>query len=182
LRASATIVSAGRRLILSANEKRAARRPEVPWITADGSFDVRKFPIDSILEHTLSEKLDEFRTGCTWLQSMHTSGRAEAGVYLLGLLRHYQNDLERLGVVVEKLQGYNTASCADALFSELRRVKSSNSTRGYLRLVLKTLSSFPYEIVSEELDRLVQDRSFTYKMRNKFRDIRANLRHGRRGF
>jgi hypothetical protein len=102
------------------------------------------------------------------LQSMVSHERLEAGVYLLGLLRHCQDDLERLEVVVDKLQLFETPECADALVSELKRVKSSNKTRRYLRKVLDVLSSLPYEIVKERLELLAEDKAFSYKMRNRF--------------
>ncbi len=164
-------------IYMSSNKKRPAKRPNVPWIAKDGYFDVSKFPIDSVLQQTLSEDLNKFRMGCTLMESMHSHGRTEAGVYLLGLLWHCQNDFEKLSIVVEKLQGFNTISCADALFSELRRVRSSNSTQRYLNVVLKTLSSFPYEMVSEEFDRLTKDKSFSYRMRKKFSVICESTRY-----
>ena len=66
----------------------------VPWITKDGYLDLKKIPIDGILKQTLSEDFDKFRSGCGILQSMHNHERIEAGIYLLGLLQHYRNDLE----------------------------------------------------------------------------------------
>lgn len=66
----------------------------VPWITKDGYLDLKKIPIDDILKQTLSEDFDKFRSGCRILQSMDNPERIEAGIYLLGLLQHYRNDLE----------------------------------------------------------------------------------------
>lgn len=143
----------------------------VPWITKEGYFDPSKFPIDGVLKQTLSRDLEEFYGGCSVLQTMHQHDRPEAGVYLLGLLRHYQNDLERLTVIVKNLRGFRTTKCADALFAELLRVKSSNTTRRYLNNVMSVLSHFPREMVEERFYELAADKSFTYRMRNKFRDI-----------
>ncbi len=85
-------------------------------------------------------------------------------------------------VVVEKLWGFHTAECADALFSELLRVKSSNTTRKYLSTVIKVLSHFPNEIVQEGFQKLAKDRSFSHRMRKKFRDILEMKRYNSPGY
>ncbi len=139
-----------------------------PWITDDGFLDPKKFPIDGILRQTVRGDMEGFQSGCAMLQSMVSHGRLEAGVYLLGLLRHCQDDLKRLEVVVDKLHSFQTPECADGLTSELKRVKGSNKTRRYLGKVIDVLSSLPYEIVKERLELLAEDKAFSYKMRRKF--------------
>jgi hypothetical protein len=62
--------------------------PNVPWITADGAFDPAKFPIDLTLQQCVGLDLERFRSGCRLLATMVAGGRAEAGVFLLGLLRY----------------------------------------------------------------------------------------------
>ena len=144
--------------------------PKISWITDDG-LDLVRFPIDSVLKLSLSENEQDFRSGCTLLGSMQSQGRTEAGVYLLGLLRYWQDNLSRVAIIVENLRFYHTAACADALFSELRRIRSSNTTRGYLSIILKSLACFPAELVSDGLEALSEDSSFSYKMRRKFRNV-----------
>ena len=149
-----------------AAKKRTSRKTvDMPWITKDGYFDPAKFPIDGTLKQTVGRDLEAFRTGCTILQSMVSRGRPEAGVYLFGLLRQYQGDLERLGIIVDKLRSFDTAECADGLVYELRRMKSTNTTRRYLGTVVDVLSSLSYEVVKERLEALAEDKSFSYKMR-----------------
>jgi hypothetical protein len=148
---------------------------KVPWITRDGSLDLRKFPIDSVLKQSLAENEEEFRSSCSLLGSMHAHGRHEAGIYLLGLLRYWQDDLNRLAVVVEKLCYCHTPAAADALFSELKRVPGSNTTRGYLNTVLKALKSFPVELVADGLEAFAEDRSFSYRWRAKFREAVGDM-------
>lgn len=151
--------------------KKVEQKFNVPWITKDGYFDLSKFPIDTVLKQTLSKDYEEFYSGCGLLQTMHRQNRPEAAVYLLGLLHYYQNDLERLIVIIEKLWGFHTVEYADLLFSELRRVKSSNTTRKYLNTVIEMLSYFPKEMVQDRFQELSKDKSFSYKMRRKFQDI-----------
>lgn len=155
-------------VIMTKRAKTKTRNLSTPWITEDGFLDPLKIPIDSILTQTVLQDLDAFRSGCSMLQTMYGHGRLEAGIYLLGLLQYYQDDLERLEVIVKKLSGFKTNECADSLVSELKRVKSSNTTRRYLGTVLQILSAFPSEIAKEKLEELADDASFSYKMRKKF--------------
>ncbi len=144
---------------------------KAPWITKSGAIDPGSFPIDQTLERTLDLDFEEFRQACSVLQSMHQHGKAGAAIYLLGLLHHYRDDLERLIEIVERLRGYTTKGCAEALLSEIRRVRSSNTTRRYISTILKTLSLFPLDLVEEGLIALSEDKTFTIKMRDKFRNL-----------
>jgi hypothetical protein len=153
----------------------------VPWLTKEGYLDPGKFPMEGLLGQALARGEGGFRAACGMLGLMCKAGRPEAGVYLLGLLRHYQDDLERLAVVVENLALYRTPAAAEALLGEFRRVKSDNRTRRYLEEVLKTLSRFPVELVEPGLEALAEDRSFSFKMRRKFRDLLEDLTWGPAG-
>ena len=147
----------------------------VPWITKDGWLDVARLPIDSILDQTLADDIDTFRSGCTMLQTMHRHGRTDAGIYLLGLLRHFQNDHQRLTIIVESLGGFETEACVDALFAELKRVKSSNTTRTYLNTVIEVLSFFHIDMIKPRFEDLAQDSYFSNKMRRKFEEALDNM-------
>ncbi len=148
--------------------RRAKDLVGVPWITEHGTLDLTKFPIDLLLRQTLDRDQGSYRSACTLLGSMCVAGRAEAGIYLLGLLQFHQDDLERLKVVVENLASLRTTESMRALVNELHRVRSSNSTRGYLASVLRALSYFPSSLVQEPLRALAEDKSFSVKMRQKF--------------
>ena len=141
----------------------------VPWITADGSLDFTKYPIDSILRQCLDSDSGEFGSGCRLLETMVAHGRVEAGIFLLGLLRYYEDELSVLGVVVESLRAFKDARCAAALFGELRRVPSSNKTRTYLNAVIGTLSRLPADMVLERFWELAEDSASSYRMRAKFK-------------
>jgi len=57
------------------------------------------------------------------------------------------------------------------LFGEFKRVKSSNTTRRYLGAVIKVLSQMPPKLVEAGFDSLADDKSFSPKMREKFRAV-----------
>jgi hypothetical protein len=149
----------------------------VPWITKDGNLDLAKFPIDGTLKQALSGDVDEFRSGVNMLRTMHGYGRDEAGIFLLGLLVACNENLERRGLIVEALRGVNTKACADLLFGELRRVRSSNTTRRYLAAVIKVLASMPSELIQEGFTLLANDKSFSQRMRDKFKEVIGEGRH-----
>jgi hypothetical protein len=145
-----------------------------PWITKDGFFDPAQFPIDGVLKQALSDDDEQFRSGLNMLGSMCGHGRAEAGVFLLGLLANCEDNWEKRIKIVEAMKGIRTKPCADLLFGELKRVKSSNTTRRYLGAVIEFLSLMPPDLVRSGFEALADDRSFSPKMRDKFR---AELGH-----
>lgn len=155
--------------------KPSSKIGSVPWITAEGTVDLAKFPIDSILRQALAPDFGQFRSACTLLGSIAGGGRLEAGVYLVGLLRYYASDLQRLEVVAEQLAHFPHESSAHALFAEVRRIRSSNTTRRYLDRVLRSLAGFPAHLVDPGLQDLADDTSFSQKMRAKFRDALGTI-------
>ena len=147
--------------------------PGLPrWITPNGEIDLERLPLDGILKQAIDPEFDRFRSACVLLGSMTRSGRPEAGLYLIGLLAYYVSDLRRLEAIAEQLAYFRHQSSADALFAEIRRVKSSNTTRRYLDCVLRSLAALPADLVSTGLEALAQDTLFSSKMRAKFWDAR----------
>ena len=145
---------------------------KVPWLSKNGTVDLAKFPIDSVLRQATDADPGKFRTGVNLLRSMCGHGRREAGIFLLGLLLTIDgDDLERRAVIVEALRDVPTKTCADLLFDELQRVKSSNTTRRYLATVIDVLASMPSELIQDGFAELAADKSFSQKMRAKFRAV-----------
>lgn len=102
----------------------------------------------------MEEDGDRFLRGCSLLRAMAASDREEAGVFLVGLVRYYADDLERLEIVADHLASFPHESAAEALLAELRRVPSSNTTRRYLDRVLRSLKRMPAELVEGGLREL----------------------------
>jgi hypothetical protein len=147
---------------------------DVPWITKEGYFDPAQFPIDGVLKQALSDDDQQFRTGLSMLGSMYGHGRTEAGVFLMGVLVNCEDNWEKRTKIVEAMTGIHTKPCADLLFGEFKRVKSSNTTRRYLGTVIKVLSTMPSEVIEDGFEALAEDRSFSPKMRDKFRAVLEN--------
>jgi hypothetical protein len=142
-----------------------------PWLTKEGFFDPANFPIEGILKQAVSDDESQFRSALMMLQTMHHHGRTEAGMFLLGMLVTWQDDWEQRIAIVEAVTGIKTQACVDLLFRELKRVRSSNTTRRYLTVVLKVLVKMPSELVLPGFDALANDNFFTAKMRKKFQAI-----------
>lgn len=142
----------------------------VPWVTERG-IDMSLYPINSVLQQMLSSNEEDFRSGCSMLSSMCYAGRVEAGVFLLGLLRQYPDNFTRLTLIAEALASFRTAATVDALAAELRRVKGSSSTRGYLRRIIKTLECFPAHLVDEKIYELSFDPQVGARFRQHLRAI-----------
>jgi hypothetical protein len=151
--------------------------PDVPWITAEGYFDVTKFPIEPMMLQALSDDPEDVRSALQILASMARRDRREAGVFLLGLLAEAgPDDLRARERIVEALSQYRSASSAAALFAELRRVKSSNATRQYIDALIKALRRFPEALAAGGFDELAADPAFSYRMRAKFREAAKTVR------
>jgi hypothetical protein len=144
---------------------------DVPWLTKEGFFDPAKFPIDRILQQAIGNDESQFRSAVIMLQSIYHHGRKEAGVFLLGMLLTWDDNWEQRLAIVEALTGVETQACADLLFRELKRVKSSNTTRRYLTQIIRALVKMPSELVLPGFRSLARDDFFTPKMRNKFKAI-----------
>ena len=153
-----------------------------PWITKEGTFDPAQLPIDIVLKQAVSDDDQQFRSGLSLLGLMYGHGRMEAGVFLLGLLVVCDDDWEKRIKIVEAMKGIETKPCADLLFNELKRVKSSNTTRRYLGAVIRVLSLMPSELIKEGFESLAADTSFTQRMRDKFKAALQDKDHGYRGF
>jgi hypothetical protein len=149
-----------------------------PSITKEGYFDPGKFPIDSALKQTLSGDFQQFRSGLNLLRSMYSHGRTEVAIFLMGLLVNCDDNWEKRISIVEAMAGIDTKPCADVLFSELRRVKSSNTTRRYLGAVITVLSRMTSELVEKGFEALAEDKTFSPKMRDKFRAVLEQKRFG----
>jgi hypothetical protein len=102
---------------------------------------------------------------------MQLHGRREAGIFLMGFLANLSDDWEKRIEVVKALKGFHTSGCANLLFSEMKRVKSSNTTRKYLNTILEALADMPLHLIESGFEELIEDKSFSYRMKNKFESI-----------
>jgi hypothetical protein len=143
--------------------------PNVPWIV-DGALDMAKIPLEYNYKTALGPDREEALNSLRVIAATTCHGRPEASVFLMGFLVNLPVDDWQMRIAtVEALRDSETEGCAALLFSELRRVKSSNTTRRYLSTIIKVLARFPARLTQREFDALADDRSFSPKLRQKFR-------------
>lgn len=162
---------------MAKKDKDILKSLNVPWITKDGYLDLSKYPIDSILKQSLSGEERSFRSACTLLASMYSAGRTEAAVYLYGLFILHRNDRGKKELIIEAFGQVKTPEAASLLFSELNQTESSNSTRGYIDVILKSLHYFPLDLVEDGFDALIEDNRWSYRMKRKFTEILDGIRY-----
>src|SRR5437660_12883810 len=90
-----------------------------PWITAEGTIDLTKLPIDFILKQAIDPEYEQFRAACVLVGSMAGAGRLEAGLYLLGLRGWYASEWPRVEVIAEGLAHVPPESALNALLAEM---------------------------------------------------------------
>jgi len=140
-------------------------------MTKDGYIDLSKIPIDSVLRRTVIKDDNEFKDACSVLRAMYHAGREDAGIYLYGLFIHNHGNMARKEIVIKALSDVQTKESAIMLFKELNDIKSNNVTRGYINEILKCLSRYPIDIISEGFEELLKDKKWSYRMKNKFKEI-----------
>lgn len=146
--------------------------PKVPWITRDGTIDIARLPLEGNFVSALDSNRQKARESLSFLKIATQYGRVEASVFLMGLIVSLPcEDWEMRCATVEALRYTQTERCAALLFSEIRRVRSSNTTRGYISAILDVLGSFPAKLVRAEFTALADDTSFGWKIRQRFREL-----------
>jgi len=161
-------------------EIRMGRRniSDAPWITKDGVIDISKLPLEYNFDAATGSNRQSALESIRVLKLATHHGRLDASVFLMGLLVSLPlEDWEMRSATVDALQYTHSQQCAMLLFSEIRRVKSSNTTRRYIDAILDVLGSFPEKLVRTEFEALAADTCFSHKMRQKFRAL-AEPEHG----
>jgi hypothetical protein len=125
-----------------------------PWLTDQG-IDMTKVPLEHNFKTAVGSDPKQARNSNLVLGCASSYRRLEAAVFLMGLLAFLrEDDLETRIVVVENLGTTHSECCARVLFSELRRVKSSNATRRYVNAIIRVLERFPTALVQSEFEAL----------------------------
>jgi len=139
------------------------------------AFDVRTFPIDSILRQAVSLDADRARDAWNLLATMAGHDRPEAGIFLLGLMRLHEGDLTRMAILVRALACFPSPAAAEALKAEFYRVPSSPATRTYLNEVLRALTRLPEPLSHKALTALANDQKLSVKWRHRFEEAAWRL-------
>ena len=162
----------------------AKKRPQanLPSILDEGFRDPAGFPIAPVLKHALSQARQEFNPAVCLLRGMWNCDREEAGVFLIGLLLTCGDNWEKRRIVASALCDVQTEACIRVLFDEVRRVKSRNETRRYLREVIGVLSCMPTKLVHRGFEELAGARCLAPQIQAKVEaaldDVTYRQQHG----
>src|SRR5215212_2043027 len=134
-------------------------------------FDPATYPLEKVVKKALSRDDRDFHTACQLLVARKEHAEDEVIVVFLGLLAIYSDNLERLTSIVRFLRIVPSEATAERLFAELRRVKSNNTTRGYLSAVLDSLAEYPPSLTGDRFAELSEDPAFSQRRRAQFRAL-----------
>jgi hypothetical protein len=137
----------------------------------DFYFDPATYPLEKVLKKALSREDRDFHTACQLLIARKEHAEDEVIVVFLGLLAFYSDNLARLTSIVGFLRIVPSEATAERLFAELRRVKSANTTRGYLSAVLDSLAEYPLSLTGDRFAELSEDPAFSQRRRAQFRAL-----------
>ena len=129
--------------------------------------DPQNCSIDPVVKLALSDDPQSYSWALQLLRNMAEFKRDEAAVFLIGLLMTCGDDWEKRVTIVGYLHAVETEACVDVLLAELRRVRSTNTTRPYLFEVVRVLSGMPPRLVRSKLEALAQEKSLTPWVRTR---------------
>ena len=155
--------------------RRHAKRP-FPEALEAACHDPENCPIDPVVKLALSDDPQTYNWALPLLRNMAEFKRDEAAVFLIGLLMTSGEDWEKRIAVVGYLHAVKTDACVDVLLEELRKVKSTNSTRRYLQQVIDTLTCLPSKLVRTKLEALAEDGSLTPWLQTRIQAAGDDLR------
>jgi len=134
-------------------------------------IDLKELPMEAALHNIMDGSPGDLRDRCSALLAMYRAGKKEVPIFLYGLMAYNYKNIERKEIIVEALENIQTKEWANVLFNELRNIESNNSTRRYIDVILKSISKFPLDMVREDMETLLKDKKWTYKMKKRFEDI-----------
>ncbi len=147
---------------------------QTPWYK-NGRIDYFYYPINQAAKECQSKDVREFRNACFLISSMAGSGRLDALFMLMGMFEYYKTDFQKLNIIADNLQSSKNEKYVNFLFDVFQKTQSSNSSRVFLDIMLKKLSYFNKKIAKERFQQLLEDKKYTYRMKNKFENILNEL-------
>ena len=138
-------------------------------------LDPKTFPIAPVFRQAADGDVEHARAAWDFLGMIAHSGRPEAGIFLLGLMRVHGRDLSSMTILVRAVALFPSPAAAEALKAEFHRVPSSPATRTYLNEVLRSLIRLPVPLAREALEALSEDKKLSVKWRRRFEEASWRL-------
>lgn len=73
--------------------------------------------------------------------------------------------------IIDALERWGGPETVGALVNELKRTPSNNVTRKLYTVILKTLKRFPAELITEPIEKLLEEKKFSYKIKKRIEEL-----------
>ncbi len=143
------------------------------------NIDWTTMPVDEYEAKLKDPAPDKRHEAISTLHAMISLGNKQAILTLVNFLRglplpetieevHFKKDILR------RLDYPETRKVLiPYLIDELYRIPSNNTTRQWISEILRFLEYSPIELVHDPLERMIRDKRFSYKLKQKMKDILA---------
>lgn len=145
---------------------------QIPWFV-NGTFDYAKYPIEHITRDAFSNDRQKISNTIYLLTEMILAGRKDALCFFYGLFEFFKDDIRTMEIIAERLCRIENKQYVNFLFKQIEITESSNTTRIYLNSLIKVLSHYQLEWIENGFRSLIENKKFSYRMKQKFLEILA---------
>jgi len=141
------------------------------------NIDLKTLPVDKYLDRLKGPDPQERNGAISSLSALITCGNEEAFEVLFEYFKKLPppKKLEEVHFKIDLLQRLETrgakAELIPLLISDLYETPSNNTTRQWIRAILRSLKKSPYEEVRSPLLKMLKDKRFSYRLKKKMKDI-----------
>ncbi len=141
-------------------------------------IDWKNMPLDKYVKQLKDPKREEQKAAISSLKAMISLGNMEALKVLFNFFKklpppktigevHFKQELLSHLIWQDREEG----SLIPTLINELYRTPSNNTTKQWIRDIFKSLSYYPLEKVRGYLEEMLMDKRFSYRLKQKMKDI-----------
>ena len=136
---------------------------------------LKRHPLEPLLNKALGSSPQDARDAIGVLATLACTKRLDAELCLYGLLVQLRGQWDLVTSIVDQLPLIRNERAAQALFHEIRTVKSTPASRAYLVRVIRAISRFDYQIVGAEIADLAKDKSISEAWRRHLADLASEM-------
>ena len=145
----------------------------------DGLIDLKKIPVDQYVSQLNSNDSTIRKKAIVNLSGLAAFKNEEAKKALLTYFRSMPppNNLEAVHEKMDLFEKINPSGIYEEfvplLIDELYQINSNNTTRQWISKIFKYLSHAPASLVQEPLEKMLKDKRFSYRLKQKMKAILA---------
>lgn len=141
------------------------------------NIDWKTMPVDQYVEKLRSPKTEEQKSGIASLGGMISLGNKEAFGELFGYFKQLPppetiEDVHFKKEVLRQLEHNDTRQqIIPRLIEELYSTPSNNTTRQWISDIFRFLECVPRSEIREPLERMLEDKRFSYRLKKRIEDM-----------